>query len=175
MNISPALESDLLNYAAFVGGQMLFLLKRASSAIRNPSTNIKTRGQFFSLNGVTIMVRAAFEFPIFYGYRHYGIATMMGWFGWAAPTWLQVPTVPWVAFFIGYSADSLLDWLSLSQKLPTFLRTWLSENVPKIDGAIALQKSLDAADEANQEAAVKVDEAADAIAKAKEQAPAVKP
>jgi hypothetical protein len=171
VNITPELQSDLLNYAAFVGGQMLFLLKRASSAIRNPGTNITTRGKFFSLNGTTILIRAAFEFPFFYGYRHYGLATLAGWMGWVPPSWLQVPSSPMVAFFLGYAADSLLDWLSMSTKIPAFLRSWISENVPKIDSAIVMQKNLDVAGAANQQAAESIDVAAAAIAKAKEQAP----
>jgi hypothetical protein len=164
--VTVHLEGDLLNYAAFLAGQWLFLLKRAGSAVRNPATNITRRRDFFWMNWDTVLIRTAMEFPFFYGYRHYGLANLTAWMGWTPPTWFTVPDNPLIAFFLGYAADSLLDWISMSQKLPDFLRSWISENVPKLQGD-KLQKTLDAA-------AASAQETKKLVAKAQDIAPAAK-
>jgi hypothetical protein len=173
MNIPADLlpiQSDLLNYAAFLGGQCLFLLKRAGSAMRNPGTNITRRRDYFRLNWDTAFIRAAMEFPFFYGYRHYGFAHLVSWMGWTPPSWFTVPDNPLISFLLGYAADSLLDWLSMSQKLPGWLRSWISENVPKLQGD-KLQKTLDKAANAADLAAQAAKEAGTQVAKAQELVP----
>jgi hypothetical protein len=170
MSIDPHLQSDLLNYLAFLGGQFLFLLKRAGSAMRNPTTNITRRRDYFKINSDTFAIRAAFEFPFFYMYRHYGFVNLVGWMGWTPPSWFTVPNNPMVAFFLGYAADSLLDWISLSQKLPSWLRSWISENVPKLQGD-KLQKQLDKAAGAAADAAAANKEVVKQVAKAQDMVP----
>lgn len=172
--LDPHLQSDVLNYVVFLAGQFLFLLKRAGSAVRNPATNITRRRDYFKLNVDTFFIRLAFELPLFYAYRHYGFANLTSWMGWTPPSWFTVPNNPMVAFFLGYAADSMLDWISLSQKLPSFLRSWISENVPKLQGD-KLQKTLDKAAGAVQDAALAAKEASKQVAKAQELAPEVPP
>lgn len=166
--MSEHLQSDLWNYAAFLAGQLLFLLKRAGAAIRDPNADIKRRRDYFKQNWDTWGIRATVEFPFFYGWKHYGLATITGFFGWTPPQWFVLPDNPLTAFFLGYAADSLLDWLSMSPKLPSFVRNWIGENVPQMPGVKKLQDTLDTAAAATKEAG-------DAISKAQEIGPNVKP
>lgn len=123
-------QADALNYGAFVGGQLIFLLKRAGSAVRNPGTVYVSRWAFFKRNWDTFLIRALIEFPFFWIWRHYSVAQILLFFGWVVPSGWTVPNNPVTAFFLGYAADSILDWISLSEKLPSWLRSWLKENVP---------------------------------------------
>jgi hypothetical protein len=138
--------------------------------MRNPGTNITRRRDYFKLNWDTALIRAAMEFPFFYGYRHYGFAHLVSWMGWTPPSWFSVPDNPLISFLLGYAADSLLDWLSMSQKLPDFLRSWISENVPKLQGD-KLQKQLDKAADAAQDAAAANKAVVKEVAKAQELVP----
>lgn len=123
---------DALFYLAFIVGQLLFVLKRAGSAIRNPTTTIKTRWEYVNLNWDTILIRGVLEFlVIFYPWRHFSTAEIAHFFGWNIGTW-SLPDNPVVATLLGFASDSLLDWLAVSQKLPSFLQKWLSENVPQL-------------------------------------------
>lgn len=160
-------QSDVISYVAFLLGQLLFLLKRAGSAMRNPSTKILTRWDYFKNNWDTFGIRALMESPFFYGWKHYGFASFVGLFGWHMPVWMTVPDSPFTAFFLGYAADSLLDWVSMSPKLPEFFQRWVKENVPTMDSSIKLKMKLDKAAEATQEAAVATDKAVIAVEEAK--------
>jgi hypothetical protein len=153
------LLSDLLNYAAFLFGQYLFLLKRAGSAIRSPNTNITTRRQYFYLNWDVALIRGVIEGLIFWACQHYGISSLIGLWGWSLPAWLVLPQNFIVYLPLGYTADSILDWISMSPKLPAFLRSWLSENVPKLNGAAKVQIKLADAAAANQEAGAAIEAA----------------
>jgi hypothetical protein len=164
------IESDALNYAAFLLGQFLFLLKRAGSAMRNPSTNITRRRDYFKANWDTYLIRTAIEIPIFYGYRHYGFVHLVSWTGWTPPSWFSVPDNPLISMLVGYSVDSLLDWLAMSQKLPSWLRDWIAENVPKLQGD-KLQKQLDRAAGAAADAAAANKEVVKQVAKAQDLVP----
>jgi hypothetical protein len=162
------LHADLVNYFAFLVGQFIFLLKRAGSAIRNPGTKIESRWDYFKLNWDTFLIRTIMEFPIFYGWRHYSIASVALFFGWALPGGFAVPNNPITAFFVGYAADSLMDWISMSNKLPSWLKTWISENVPKMSATEVQAKLTAAATAAHaaadqaEKASTKVDAATDA-------------
>lgn len=160
------MQADTISYAAFLAGQCLFLLKRAGSAMRNPNTDIYNRRSYFINNWDTFAIRAAMEFPFFYAWRHYGFASLIGLFGWQMPVWMAIPDSPLTAFFLGFAADSLLDWAAMSPKLPNFLRTWISENVPELNGNAKLKQKLDTAAAATKEAAVATKEAVVATNKA---------
>jgi hypothetical protein len=123
-------------WLCFFGGQCLFLLKRAGSAIRNPGTAVHTRRQYFALNWDTILIRAAIEGVfIFYPFHKFSLEQIVGFFGWNLSSTvlanLSTAADSLVGYFaIGYASDSVLDGLSMSQKLPQFLRDWIHENVP---------------------------------------------
>jgi hypothetical protein len=50
-------------------------------------------------------------------------------------------------FAVGYASDSILDGLSVNQKLPQFIRNWIHENVPTLAQVVAQQQ-----EEAKQQA-----------------------
>lgn len=140
--MDPHMKSDLIFYAFFLAGQMLFLLKRAGSAVRNPKTGIQTRRDYFYNNWDTALIRGIIEFGlIFWPLRHYSIDQITQLFGWSAPAILTGAVSSVVGFLcVGYAADSALDGLSMSPKLPQFLRDWLHENVPPMS-AVAPEAS----------------------------------
>lgn len=125
-------QVDALNYGFYVGGQFLFMLKRAGSAVRSPIVVYKNKWQFFKGNWDTILIRAIFEFPFFYAWRHYSLAQIVSFTGWVMPTGWALPDNPFTALVLGYAADSLLDWFAMWKRLPAWLRKWLNENVPHL-------------------------------------------
>jgi hypothetical protein len=169
------IPADLLAYLAFLVGQLVFLLKRAGSAIRNPNTKITSRRQYLYQNWDTWSIRALIEFPFFYGFRHYSLGQLTALVGWSVPSWLVIPDNPIPCFFLGYAADSLLDWAAMSPRLPSYLKSWIGENVPKFDIPVKLQENLDKAQVASQQASELAIKAADAVAVVKEQIPVVNP
>ncbi len=174
MVLSDHLQGDLLNYAAFLVGQFLFLLKRSGSAIRNPNSKFSRRRDYFHKNWDTAMIRAALEFPIFYGWRHYSLASVVALIGWTPPAWFTPPDNPVTALFLGYAADSILDWIAQSEKLPKAFRKMLAESVPKMDGTAVIQQTLDKAQLAGKKAVEQAAKAVDAVAVAKEQVADIK-
>lgn len=130
---------NLILWLFFFGGQCLFLLKRAGSAIRNQNTAVHTRRAYFFLNWDTIIIRAAIEaFFIFFPFHHFSLAQIIGFFGWNISSSmlanLTTAADSVVAYFaLGYASDSILDGLSLSNKLPQFLKDWIHENVPPLE------------------------------------------
>lgn len=134
--MSPAIRVDLLLYLVFVIGQWTFILKRAGSAIRNTNSIVTSRREFVYHNWDTILIRALIEAAVvFYPLRYFTIGQIVGFLslGNWTPSSIALNTVlgnPIAFFAIGYGSDSILDWISLSQKLPAFLRNWLKENVP---------------------------------------------
>lgn len=132
--MSTIILQRILFYIAFLAGQGLFLLKRADSAIRNPTTTILRRRDFLYHNWVTILVRAAIELvAVFYPWQHFSTSQILAFFGWSAWAGLTAGfSSVATAFVLGFAADSILDWISISQKTPEFLRNWIRENVPQI-------------------------------------------
>lgn len=135
---------DIGFYLCFVAGQFLFMLKRAASAIRNPTNNIKTRRQFFHINWDILSIRAIVEaLVVYYPWRHIGVAAILGLFhidtsqGWIhilLGTGIGSGAIAAVA--IGYASDSGLDGISQYKKLPDWLRRWIAENIPPAPPAL---------------------------------------
>lgn len=101
----------LVLWAAFFIGQMVYVLMRASWAIRSKGNPVQSRRQFFYIWWDVIVVRALIEVAIFWLYCSYPtvLTDIAGKFG---MSWnLTVPTVPPVAFFIGLTADAMLDFV----------------------------------------------------------------
>lgn len=118
---------DLLYYLAFLGGQLLFVLKRSAQAIRSKTNPIKSRHDYLRANWDVLLIRMAIEAPIFYLYRHYDVNTILAFFTqWKAP--FAFPQGAMASFTLGYLADSLLDWFGTSKFAPD----WLKENIPNI-------------------------------------------
>jgi hypothetical protein len=134
---------DIVNYAVFLIGQWLFVLKRAGSAIRNPKSTITTRRQYVYHNWDTILIRGAIEAAaIFYPLAHFSIAQIAGFFALTVPAALGGSLSGVVGFFFaGFGSDSFLDWLVVSGKLPSFIANFIKENVPTLppngNGAVA--------------------------------------
>jgi hypothetical protein len=129
---------DLLLYICFIAGQLLFILRRAGLAIRSLTNPIKTRRQFLYENWDKLLVRAlAGAVLIYFPWRHISLITILGWLHIDASIgWLAVLVGSGEASGIvataalGYASDSLLDWLSISPKIPDWLRRWMRENIP---------------------------------------------
>lgn len=130
--------ADVGFYLCFLAGQVLFMLKRAASAIRNPSNPVKTRRGFFFVNWDVLSIRAAFEtLFIYYPWRHLGIAMILSLFnvdvssGWIhALIGTGIGGGPIAAVAIGYAADSVLDGASQKPGVPAWVKRWLAENIP---------------------------------------------
>ena len=172
------ISADVGNYIAFVVGQNLFLLKRAGSAIRNPTANVNRIRDYYRANWDIALVRLTIEGLIFWAFQYYGLAKLVSLWGWTLPSWLILPNSFITYFPLGYAADSILDWLSMSPKLPNWIRTWIAENVPQMPVGLKLQNALGEA--AGKVAVAKVaavdakaaaEEAEDAISKAQDVAP----
>lgn len=143
----------LILWLCFFGGQCLFLLKRAGSAIRNKGTAVHTRWQYFSLNWDTILIRGTIAgIFIFYPFHKFSLEQIIGFFGWNLSSTilanLSTAADSLVGYFaVGYASDSILDGLSVNQKLPQFIRNWIHENVPTLAQVVAQQQ-----EEAKQQA-----------------------
>jgi len=123
--LTPHQVGDVLYYAAFVGGQALFILKRSAQAIRSKTNPISSRTQYVKSNWDVLLIRMAIEAPIFYIFRHYDTNTVLAFFTqWRVP--FQVPQGGMTSFLLGYLSDSLLDWFGTSKVAPE----WLKENIP---------------------------------------------
>jgi hypothetical protein len=132
--LSPHHTQDIVNYLFFLIGQWMFILKRASSAIRNPEKAISNRREYVYHNWDIILIRGAFEvILIFLPSAHVSPDAIAGWFGMTIPAALS-GVVSGVGGFVGlgFSADAILDWVAVSGKLPVFLQNWLKENVPSL-------------------------------------------
>jgi hypothetical protein len=127
---------------AFLAGQFLFILKRASSAIRNKTNPIASRRAFIYANWDVLLIRVAIEAPFFYIYRHYDVNTILSFFTqWKAP--FAFPQGSFPSAMLGYIADSLLDWFGASKFAPD----WLKENIPNVQvyTARSVQTGVDSA------------------------------
>lgn len=107
-------------WVCFLLGQAVFVLGRASWAIRNPSNPIATRKQFLYLWWDVILFRAVVEAGIFWIFWFYpgaftSLAHLIG------KDWnLDIPLIPPLAFFAGLGGDFILD-LGLG-RFPAFQR-----------------------------------------------------
>jgi hypothetical protein len=125
--LTPHMSQDFLYYFAFLGGQLLFILKRAASAIRSKTNPVKTRRAFIYANWDVLLIRCAIEFPIYFFFRHYDANSILSVFtSWRVP--FTLPQGGMMSFSLGYIADSLLDWFGASAKAPD----WLKENIPSV-------------------------------------------
>ena len=133
--LSQSLLWQLACYLTFVFGQFLFLLKRAWSAKRNQTTAITSVGDYFRESSVPIIVRVFLEGGLYYLLLHYHVllAWMVKFWGWSLPEGfnLQEYVNPVMTFFAGYVVDSAVDAVSVSSKIPQWLRDWIKENVPQ--------------------------------------------
>lgn len=122
-------------YAAFVFGQFLFLLKRAYSAKQNNTTVVTSIPQYFKLNAAPAFIRLCLEGVLYFILMHYKFALswLVGMWGWHLPAGFVASEYanPALTLLAGYAVDSLVDWLTFSEKVPSGLRGWLKENVPQ--------------------------------------------
>jgi hypothetical protein len=122
-------SQDVLFYLAFLGGQLLFILKRAASAIRSKSNPTTSRRAFLYANWDVLVIRVAIELPIYWIWRHYPVNTILSVFtSFKLPQAFDFPQGAITFFTLGFIADSLLDWFGASAKAPE----WLKENIPAV-------------------------------------------
>jgi hypothetical protein len=130
-NMSLHQKQDIAYYLAFLIGQLLFLLKRASSAIRSKSNPIKSRRAFFAQNWDILSIRVALEAAIFVLVRHVGLSDLIAMFtNWKMP--IQLPQSGFGFGCMGYAVDSVVDWFAVSSKCPALLQRWIKENIPDV-------------------------------------------
>jgi hypothetical protein len=126
--MTPHLSQDFIYYSAFLGGQLLFVLKRAASAIRNVKNPIASRRAFIYANWDVLLIRCVLELPFYWAYRHYAQANdiLAHFTTWKIPLWL--PQAAIAIFLLGYFVDSQLDKYGASPKAPA----WLKETIPGV-------------------------------------------
>lgn len=125
--------ADCGYWLLFFLGQSLFVLKRAGSAIRNPTNPIKSRCEFVAANWDILLIRMVLEtVTIFWLWRHVSIAQAFAWFSVPYPAWFPAGfSSSWVApIAVGFCSDGLFDWIGQSPKVPNFIRQFIQEQVP---------------------------------------------
>ena len=138
------ISQDLSFYLAFLAGQLLFVLKRAASAIRSKTNPTATRRAFIYANWDVLLIRVAIELPVYYIWRHDLVNGILAMFtSWQLPAAFHFPQGAMVFFILGFIADSMLDWFGVSAKAPE----WLKENIPNIQvfASHTVQSGTDAA------------------------------
>lgn len=118
----PHILLDVAYYLAFLGGQLLFILKRAAMAIRSKTNPTLTRRAYLYANWDVLGIRTCLESVVFWIWRHHLIGQVVAFFGYAIPERISVPVNPVVGFILGYIVDSLVDWASTSPKVPLLVR-----------------------------------------------------
>lgn len=133
---------DVIYYAPFLGGQMLFLLKRIGLAIRSPLNLLKSRREYLYLNWDILSVRYVLEFAVvYYPFRHIEINTLFAMFGWNMP--FHIPDSAISFFLLGYMSDSLMDWMAMQDKLMGVkVPNIVKETVPHLPEAATLVEKL---------------------------------
>jgi hypothetical protein len=122
---------ELLCYVAFVLGQLLFVLKRAGSAIRSKTNPIKSRREYIYSNWDVLLIRLMLEGVVFIACWHIGFTKILSMFTtWQSP--ISFPPLPPFYLFFGFFIDSGLDWYGQSNIGPAFLRQFIKENVPDV-------------------------------------------
>lgn len=125
--IPTELKWDLLLWLTFFGGEMVFVLKRASMATRSATNPTPSRWAYFKANSDLIFVRSVLAFIfIYYPFRHFGVDWLLGIFGWHMPVPIQGGFVTSLA--LGYLSDSMLDWIGTQKWVPNLLK----ETIPSV-------------------------------------------
>lgn len=113
-----SLLHSLVMWAAFVAGQLGYMLKRSAMAVsakQNPATST---GDFFRRNWDVLMVRAFYGAAIFWAWE----GDLLAQFGLEFST--GIPHHPALAFFSGLGSDVVLDGAQKKKpgwfKLPGF-------------------------------------------------------
>ena len=139
ITITPHATEDLLLYIFFLGGQLIYIMKRAGFSMR--AGRVPSRRQYVYRNWDILAFRAVLEFLfIFMPVRHYSPAQFLNVFHFdtSGISWLafmQNPvSSPWSVLGLGVGADGLFDWLvdwaSRSPRVPAPVKAWLTEEVP---------------------------------------------
>lgn len=130
--LTPHMKLDVFLWIFFVLGQLLYVLKRAGMSMR--SGRIKKRRDYVFSNWDVLVIRMACELPIYWFIRHISIGAMASIIGWNLPSWVPADVLnsPVAIFFVGLGADVLLDWISVSSKLPDALKKFIKETVPPV-------------------------------------------
>lgn len=139
IHITPHHLQDLLLYITFLGGQLIYIMKRAGFSMR--AGRAPTRRAYVYQNWDIIAFRSVLEFIIvFMPFRHLSPDQIIGLLhidlsGVSWLSFLQTPLESPVGFLgLGIASDGLFDWFvdwaSRSPKVPQAVRNWLTENVP---------------------------------------------
>jgi hypothetical protein len=108
-------------WACFMLGMGVYILIRASLAVRAKTNPLKSRSEFFYLSWDIILFRGIIEAMLFWTFASYPevlIPSAETWgFGWIQ----KIPTtVPPVVFFIGLAIDGVFDFIC--SKIPKLNR-----------------------------------------------------
>ena len=134
--MSPQFKVALFGYLAFLGGEIMFLFKRASLVAQSETNPTSTVWAFIWRNKITIVVRWFCAFiMVFWPCETWGFTQMFALFGWKLPLSINPGAVPFAA--LGYCSDSLIDWIFAQKFVPSFFKDILPPsdfqlmNVPK--------------------------------------------
>jgi hypothetical protein len=131
----------------FCAGQFLFMLKRADLAKSSQLNGVKTIGEFFTINWVKLLFRAAIEWGIvLWPYRSASgdwLQTVIGKLGVNLP--FQIPSHRGLAgcFFAGVCAELVLDWVLGKQSILGIpIPAMLKEQIPQLPQVTQLVDTL---------------------------------
>ena len=120
---------DIVYWLVFISGQMMFLLKRADLARRSPLNGVISIGSYFVTNWVVIVQRLAFESLFLFLYRHPDFPSQLG-LHFTLPLAKQSLVL---AFFGGFFADAILDWIAMQNTLLGItIPSWIKESIPQL-------------------------------------------
>ena len=127
---------NILFILVFSAGQFLFMLRRADLARRSPLNGVRSVGQFFALNWITLLLRAVVEWLFLWAYRSWSggqVHWALQHVGLNIP--FEIPTHRGLAgaFFLGIVSDSTMDWflgLGIAKSIP--LVNKLIEQIPQL-------------------------------------------
>jgi hypothetical protein len=116
-------------YVGYVLGQLLFVLKRAASAIRSKTNPIRTRRAYIYANWDVLTIRLMLEGVVFVLCWQVGFTKILALFtSWQSP--IKFPASPVFYFAFGFFIDAALDWYGQSSVGPAVVREFVKENVP---------------------------------------------
>lgn len=112
---------EALCYLLYLAGQIVFTLKLADTAARG-NNGVKTRSHYYELNWVTLLVRVfIIEILLWFAWTHQPVFVNEPWYPTWGPHW-KLPQYAVLFPFMGYNADSAVDWLSTSPKVPAIIK-----------------------------------------------------
>jgi hypothetical protein len=163
MTLNGVLTNEGFLYFVFFCGQMLYVLKRMSYAIRSPLNPVSKRRDYLHKNWDVLLIRTVLDGVLFVFWQHGQLATYItNHTTYTMPEFLQ--SGPTAAGLLGYFSDAMADWFLTLKFMPDFLK----RVVPMVPANGDVKKSLEAAAVAADRNVVSAQKTVDAVSDAKD-------